>query len=108
MKDHLRSDECARRLKALADPERLKIIQCLQGGPQTVGALAELLDAPLANVSHRLRVLHHAGLVRDEKQGRFVVYSLHPDIFRPKDRPHPLLVLDLGCCRLELGSEPGS
>ena len=71
-------------------------------------SLAELLDAPLANVSHRLRVLHHAGLVRDEKQGRFVVYSLHPDIFRPKDRCRPLLVLDLGCCRLELGSEPGS
>jgi ArsR family transcriptional regulator len=108
MRDHLRSDECAKRLRALADPERLKIIQCLQGGPQTVGALAELLDAPLANVSHRLRVLHHAGLVRDEKQGRFVVYSLHPDIFRPKDRCRPLLVLDLGCCRLELGSEPGS
>ena len=108
MKDHLQSDECARRLKALADPERLKIIQCLQGGPKSVSALSDLLGADIANVSHHLGVLRHAGLVRDEKQGKFVVYSLHPDIFRPKDRRRPLHVLDFGCCRLELGSEPGA
>ena len=102
MDDQLQSVECARRLKALADPERLKIIQCLQGGPKHVSALSDLLGADIANVSHHLGVLRHAGLVRDEKQGKFVVYSLHPDIFRPKDSGQPADVLDLGCCRLEL------
>jgi DNA-binding transcriptional ArsR family regulator len=103
MHDELQSTECARRLKALADPERLKIIQCLQGGPKNVSAISELLGAEIANVSHHLGVLRHAGLVRDEKQGKFVVYSLHPDVFRPKEAGQPADVLDLGCCRLELG-----
>ena len=103
MDDQLQSVECARRLKALADPERLKIIQCLQGGPKHVSALSDLLGADIANVSHHLGVLRHAGLVRDEKQGKFVVYSLHPDIFRPGE-PGQVAALDLGCCRLELGT----
>lgn len=103
MRDQLQSTECARRLKALADPERLKIIQCLQGGPKNVSALSELLGTDIANVSHHLGVLRHAGLVRDEKQGKFVVYSLHPDVFRPKESGQPADVIDLGCCRLELG-----
>ena len=103
MRDRLQSAECAKRLKALADPERLKIIQCLQAGPKNVSALADLLGADIANVSHHLGVLRHAGLVRDEKQGKFVVYSLHPDVYRPKELGQPADVLDFGCCRLELG-----
>ena len=108
MDDQLQSVECARRLKALADPERLKIIQCLQTGPKNVSTLTEMLGNEIANVSHHLGVLRHAGLVRDEKQGKFVVYSLHPDIFRPKDSGQPADVLDLGCCRLELRPESGA
>jgi DNA-binding transcriptional ArsR family regulator len=103
MRDALQSDECARRLKAIADPERLKIIQLLQSGPKNVSTVSELLGDDLANVSHHLGVLRHAGLVRDEKQGKFVVYSLHPDIFRPGESGQSAAVLDLGCCRLELG-----
>jgi DNA-binding transcriptional ArsR family regulator len=103
MEDRLQSAECAERLKALADRERLKIIQCLKDGPKTVGAVAELLGTTLANVSHHLRVLHHAGMVLDDKQGRCVVYSLRPDIFRPKSASQPADIVDLGCCRLELG-----
>jgi DNA-binding transcriptional ArsR family regulator len=104
MDDRLESSRCARVLKALADPERLKIIQCLQAGPKNVGELSGLLDQELANVSHHLGVLRLAGLVRDEKQGKYVVYSLHPEVFRPRERGQAADVLDLGCCRLELGS----
>ncbi|HKI33801.1 MAG TPA: metalloregulator ArsR/SmtB family transcription factor [Gemmataceae bacterium] len=103
MQDELQSTECARRLKALADPERLKIIQCLTDGPKNVTTLSDLLGSEIANVSHHLGVLRHAGLVRDEKQGKFVVYSLHPDVFRPRESGQPTDVIDLGCCRLELG-----
>ena len=103
MHDELQSADCAKRLKALADPERLKIIQLLQSGPKNVSTLSDLLGADIANVSHHLGVLRHAGLVRDEKQGKFVVYSLHPDIFRPGE-PGQVAALDLGCCRLELGT----
>jgi ArsR family transcriptional regulator len=103
MRDALRSDECARRLKALADAEQLKIIQCLRTGPKNVSALSELLGSDIANVSHHLSVLRHARLVQDEKQGKFVVYSLHPDVFRPREPGQTADVLDLGCCRLQLG-----
>jgi ArsR family transcriptional regulator len=90
--------ECARRLKALADPERLRIIRCLKTGPKNVSELADSLGRELVNVSHHLGVLRHAGLVSDERRGKFVVYSLHPDVIRRKEPD----CLDLGCCRLDL------
>ena len=103
MRDRLQSDECARFLKALADPERLRLIQCLQDGPKNVSELAALLGQELANVSHHLGVLRHAGLVTDQKQGKYVIYSLHPDIFRAKGEGKSSDSLDLGCCQFELG-----
>ena len=104
MDDRLQSDDCARFLKALADPERLKIVQCLQAGPKNVTELSEQLERELVNVSHHLGVLRHAGIVRDQKQGKYVIYSLHPDVIRkvPKAKDD---CLDLGCCRLEWGEK---
>ena len=105
MRDRMKSKDCARSLRALADPERLKIIQCLQGGPKNVGELAGLLEEELANVSHHLGVLRAAGLVLDDRQGKYVIYSLHPDIFRRKGPGETADCLDLGCCRLQLPGE---
>jgi ArsR family transcriptional regulator len=102
MRDRLQSKDCARLLKALAEPERLKIIQCLQTGAKNVSKLSALLGTELANVSHHMRVLRHAGLVCDDKQGKFVVYSLNPAFFRPKGPSDTADAFDLGCCRLEL------
>jgi ArsR family transcriptional regulator len=102
MDDHLQSNECARYLKALADPDRLKIIQCLGSGPKNVSEIAALLEREFVNVSHHLGVLRHANLVCDEKQGKFVVYSLHPDLLAKKrSSGKGKELLDLGCCRLE-------
>ena len=103
MRDTLQFDKCARLLKALADPERLKLVQCLQDGPKNVGELAALLGQELVNVSHHLGVLRHAGLVTDQKQGKYVIYSLHRNIFRAKKEAGARDCLDLGCCRVELG-----
>ncbi len=102
MNDALQSERCARMLRALADAERLRIVQCLRGGPRNVGELAGLLGEEVVNVSHHLGVLRHAGVVRDEKQGRFVVYTLHPDVFNPQAKGRGAEHLDLGCCRLEI------
>lgn len=104
MRDRLQSGKCARFLKALADPDRLKLVQALQSGPKTVTDLSLALGKELANVSHHLRVLAHAGLVETEKDGKFVIYRLHPVVFR-KDPQNQADVFDLGCCRLELGGE---
>src|SRR5262249_20646628 len=83
MPEKLQPSVCARMLKALADPERLRIVDRLRVGPRNVSELAAELHEELANVSHHLSVLRHAGLVLDQKDGKFVVYCLHPDIFRP-------------------------
>ena len=104
MRDHLKSGECSQFLKALADPERLKIVQCLQGGPKAVGDVARELGVAIANVSHHLRLLRSAKLVSSERRGRFILYSLAPEVLR-KDDSSPLKVLDFGCCRLELGKK---
>jgi ArsR family transcriptional regulator len=100
MQDPLSSKECADRLKALADSDRLRIVQTLRGGPKNVGEIATELKAEIANVSHHLQILKREKLVETEKQGRFVVYRLHPDVFAATRSATECL--DLGCCKLEL------
>jgi DNA-binding transcriptional ArsR family regulator len=99
---------CARRLKALAEPERLRIVNCLFAGPKTVGDLAAELTDEVVKVSHHLGVLRNAGLVTATKRGRYVEYALHPDVSSatPSKRNESLAAIDLGCCRLELSSTP--
>jgi ArsR family transcriptional regulator, nickel/cobalt-responsive transcriptional repressor len=102
MPDSLQPVRCAQLLRALADPERLRIISVLRRGPHNVSELADLLNSFIVNVSHHLGVLRHAGLVQDVKHGRFVVYSLHPNVYQPGDENSSVDYLDLGCCRLEM------
>jgi ArsR family transcriptional regulator len=102
MRDPLQSDRCAGLLKALADPERLRIVQSLRAGSKNVGELAVLLKDEIANVSHHLGVLRRAGLVKSAKRGKYVLYSLHPGFFRSKASTSSDAI-DLGCCRIDLG-----
>ena len=92
---------CAARLKALADPDRLRIVSLLLDGAKNVSELATELEASIVNVSHHLQVLRHAQVVQTEKQGKFVIYSLHPDI-AGRERIRNMKSLDLGCCRIDL------
>lgn len=98
-------DECARRLKALADPDRLRIVECLLHGARNVGEIAAAVEDELVNVSHHLGVLRNAGLVLSTRQGRYVVYALHPTVRGEAARARGFL--DLGCCRLELWQPEG-
>jgi ArsR family transcriptional regulator len=106
VRDPLQSNLCSKYLRAVADPERLRIVQCLRTGAKSVGEIAQHLDAPVVNASHHLKHLRRAGLVSAEKQGRFVYYALAPR-FAPAGAGGTLDVLDFGCCRIELGQGPG-
>lgn len=97
---------CATRLKALADPDRLRLVTCLLTGPKNVTELATELDEEMVKVSHHLGVLRHANVVQAEKQGKFVVYRLHPEIATHQLAEQATKTLDLGCCRLDL-PKPG-
>lgn len=98
--DPLSSKVCAERLKALADQDRLNIVQALRTGPKNVGEIAAELSGELANISHHLQILKREKIVDTEKQGRFVLYRLHPDIFADNRKSSDCL--DFGCCKLEL------
>jgi ArsR family transcriptional regulator, arsenate/arsenite/antimonite-responsive transcriptional repressor len=64
--------------KALADPNRVRIVHLLAtaGGPVCVCDLTEPLGIGQPTVSHHLRKLLAAGLVRRESRGTWAYYSL--------------------------------
>lgn len=62
--------------RALASPARLRLIDVLRGHCLCVNALAMRLDLTQSAVSQHLRILKQVGLVRYEKQGYYVHYSL--------------------------------
>jgi ArsR family transcriptional regulator len=69
-------EAAAERLKALAHPERLRIVEVLAGEPRTVTEICAQLDRPMSVVSRNLRVLRDAQLVRRSKRGNSVLYVL--------------------------------
>jgi len=70
------SGELTRLFKALAADTRLRIVQALRGRCLCVNALAARLDLTHSATSQHLRILREAGLVRPEKRGYWVHYSL--------------------------------
>lgn len=100
--ESLEPKRCAAALRALADPDRLRIITCLREGSSNVSDLAQALQIEIVNLSHHLAVLRRAGVVQTEKQGRFVIYSLPANFFTPTPRSSATDFLNLGCCRLEI------
>lgn len=65
--------------KMFGDPTRAKILKCLQIKDLYVGELADILDMSISAVSHQLRVLRSAKLVKGTKEGKEVKYSLDDD-----------------------------
>jgi ArsR family transcriptional regulator len=64
---------------ALSDPTRICILYVLAESRRFVHEIAELLDSPQSTVSRHLRVLRERDLVRAERQGNLVCYSLADD-----------------------------
>ena len=76
-KTKARFEARARIIKALAHPTRLFFVDQLSRGERCVCELQEMVDADVSTVSKHLAVLRNAGIVRDEKRGSKVFYSLH-------------------------------
>jgi DNA-binding transcriptional ArsR family regulator len=76
-------DRIAERLKALADPARLRLLHALEEEERRVVDLVPLLGCTQANVSKHLAVLRRAGLVRGRRDGANVHYRIaDPVVFR--------------------------
>ncbi len=65
--------------KMFGDATRAKILGCLQVRDLNVGEIAEVLGMSVSAVSHQLRVLRGAKLVKGTKEGKEVRYSLDDD-----------------------------
>jgi len=63
-------------LAAIGEPTRLTIIRTLAIGEKTVTELAKACKSEVVNVSHHLGVMRAAGLVKCDRDGRFMRYSL--------------------------------
>ena len=64
---------------ALSDPTRRKLLQALEEGEASVGALAEPFAMSLPTILQHLRVLEKAGLIASRKIGRVRYCRLVPD-----------------------------
>lgn len=67
--------------KALADPNRLRLLSIIKASPSgstCVCDLTEPLDLGQPTVSHHLKVLVEAGLLHREKRGTWAYFSLAP------------------------------
>ena len=62
--------------KIMGDGTRLKILTALESGELCVSDLAELVAMSRSAVSHQLRALKAAKLVKNRKDGKTVYYSL--------------------------------
>lgn len=65
--------------KVFADTTRIKILYALMGTPRCVAHIAELIGATQSAVSHQLRILKQAHLVKFQRDGKNVIYSLSDD-----------------------------
>ena len=73
-------DQLAAKFKALADPTRVAIINCLSAADEVcVCNLTETFDLAQPTVSHHLRILREAGLVTSSRRGTWAYYRLVPE-----------------------------
>lgn len=85
-KENMVSDETihamAEMFKVMGDPTRLRILYLLAEKELCVGELADHLAVSQSAVSHQLRILRALNIVRFQKMGREVFYSLADDHVR--------------------------
>ena len=65
--------------QALSSSVRIDIVRILSDGPHCVNAIAQELDLAQSVISQNLRILRLAGIVKYEKRGKNIHYSINPD-----------------------------
>lgn len=67
-------------LKALADPIRREILNLLKKGRMSAGEITDHFPVTGASISRHLSVLKEADLVRDTREGQFILYELNTSV----------------------------
>ena len=63
--------------KSLGDPTRREILRLLRDGAKTAGEIGSHFEMTGATISHHLAVLRAAGLISDDKRGKYIYYELN-------------------------------
>jgi DNA-binding transcriptional ArsR family regulator len=74
------SKDEASAFSALGDPARRRILKMLRGGSKTAGEIADAFHLTKPTLSHHFRVLRSAGLIRAERRGTSIVYTLQTNV----------------------------
>ena len=71
--------ETAKMLKAMSDPKRLRIVDMLSCGELCACVILESFNITQPTLSHDMKQLVEAGLVKDRRDGKRIYYSLDRD-----------------------------
>lgn len=69
-------ERLAQRLKLMAHPARLNMLDVLRRSPECVCHLEALLGRPQPYISQQVRLLHRAGVLQSEKRGQNTFYRV--------------------------------
>jgi ArsR family transcriptional regulator, arsenate/arsenite/antimonite-responsive transcriptional repressor len=75
-------EEKTKIFKSLSDPNRLRILKMLQTKSLCVCEMTDILELATSTVSKHLSILKAVGFIIEEKDGKWVNYSINP---RPSD-----------------------
>jgi len=67
-------------ISALTDPTRRSILRILREGSLTAGEIAEKFHQTKPTISHHLKLLKEANIVRTERKGTSIVYTLQSNV----------------------------
>lgn len=76
LEDNLKLQELADLFKVFGDATRIRILSILLQSEMCVCDMAEILEISQSAISHQLRVLKQAKLVKNRRSGKTVFYSL--------------------------------
>lgn len=72
-------EESARIFKVLSDPTRIAILNLLANQELNVGKISHMLKMEQSAISHQLKLLRSARLVKSRRAGKLVIYSQNDD-----------------------------
>lgn len=67
-------------LRALADPTRREILNMLKKSSMPAGTIAEHFNMSAPAVSKHLNILKEADLIRDRREGKYIIYELNASV----------------------------
>lgn len=73
--------------KALADPTRLKILECIEKGERCICEIIPYTKKSQPCVSQHLKVMKHAGIIIERKEGtKIMIKASNDDFFKIIDQ----------------------